>query len=48
MDNILKQNALVSQKKFKLVKQSSDVNLKMIMDKLEDDKNNKIKKNFLF
>ena len=38
MDNILKQNAIVSQKKLKLVKQSSDVDFKVIMDKLEDDK----------
>jgi hypothetical protein len=38
MDNILRQNALVSQKKLKLVKQSSDVDFKVILDKLDDDK----------
>jgi hypothetical protein len=38
MDNILKQNTLVSQKKLKLVKQSSDVDFKVIMNKLDEDK----------
>jgi hypothetical protein len=38
MDNILRQNTLVSQKKLKLVKQSSDVDFKVILDKLDDDK----------
>jgi hypothetical protein len=38
MDNILRQNTLLSQKKLKLVKQSSDVDFKVILDKLDDDK----------